>query len=229
MIDELTRLIDTLLKVEALHAGATTEGERLAAESAMERIKAKLRQFELSDPPVETRFSLVNRWSKQLFSALAQRYGLTPYRYYRQRHTTVMLRAPRSFIDEILWPEFEALDEILEKHLDEVANKIISQAIFSGANDIEIREQSLIESDVETVGDTTPAIPPPHVPTPNKPTQKNPSQPQTVTAATQAGKMSSLNIPILSPKDLHTSKHVSRNSPCPCGSGKKYKRCCGSK
>ena len=23
-------------------------------------------------------------------------------------------------------------------------------------------------------------------------------------------------------------KKVSRNEPCPCGSGKKYKRCCGS-
>ena len=73
MLDELSRLIDTLLKVEALHAGATTEGERLAAESAIERIKAKLRQFELSDPPVETKFSLVNQWSKRLFTALAKR------------------------------------------------------------------------------------------------------------------------------------------------------------
>ncbi|MYH39749.1 MAG: SEC-C domain-containing protein, partial [Candidatus Dadabacteria bacterium] len=24
-----------------------------------------------------------------------------------------------------------------------------------------------------------------------------------------------------------TQKKVGRNSPCPCGSGKKYKRCCG--
>ncbi len=25
-----------------------------------------------------------------------------------------------------------------------------------------------------------------------------------------------------------TEKKVSRNEPCPCGSGKKFKRCCGS-
>ena len=24
------------------------------------------------------------------------------------------------------------------------------------------------------------------------------------------------------------SKKISRNEPCPCGSGKKYKKCCGS-
>ena len=26
----------------------------------------------------------------------------------------------------------------------------------------------------------------------------------------------------------YSSRNVSRNSPCPCGSGKKYKRCCGN-
>ena len=25
----------------------------------------------------------------------------------------------------------------------------------------------------------------------------------------------------------HKSKKIGRNDPCPCGSGKKYKRCCG--
>jgi hypothetical protein len=221
VIDELSRLIDTLLKVEALHAGATTEGERLAAESAMERIKAKLRQFELSDPPVEIKFTLVNRWSKQLFSALARRYGLTPYRYYRQRYTTVMLRAPSRFINEVLWPEFEALDKILEKHLDEVANKIISQAIFSGNNDVEIRDQSLIESDVETKDQTKSAIPPPHTPT-----QTAPAKP---VVAAKSSQQVPLNVPIKNAKIKPDLKHVSRNSPCPCGSGKKYKRCCGLK
>ena len=27
--------------------------------------------------------------------------------------------------------------------------------------------------------------------------------------------------------DLTTRKSVGRNDPCPCGSGKKYKKCCG--
>ncbi len=27
--------------------------------------------------------------------------------------------------------------------------------------------------------------------------------------------------------DIKTRKKVGRNDPCPCGSGKKYKKCCG--
>ena len=27
---------------------------------------------------------------------------------------------------------------------------------------------------------------------------------------------------------IHVEAHVGRNDPCPCGSGKKYKKCCGS-
>lgn len=27
---------------------------------------------------------------------------------------------------------------------------------------------------------------------------------------------------------LHSRKKIGRNDPCPCGSGKKFKKCCGS-
>ena len=30
----------------------------------------------------------------------------------------------------------------------------------------------------------------------------------------------------INPKNIN--KKISRNEPCPCGSGKKYKRCCGA-
>ena len=34
--------------------------------------------------------------------------------------------------------------------------------------------------------------------------------------------------PLLSPVEpIHTERTPSRNDPCPCGSGKKYKQCCG--
>jgi uncharacterized protein YecA (UPF0149 family) len=29
------------------------------------------------------------------------------------------------------------------------------------------------------------------------------------------------------PKTIMAEKKVGRNEPCPCGSGKKYKKCCG--
>ena len=33
---------------------------------------------------------------------------------------------------------------------------------------------------------------------------------------------------MLNPSKPVTSQKVGRNDPCPCGSGKKYKKCCGS-
>ncbi len=30
------------------------------------------------------------------------------------------------------------------------------------------------------------------------------------------------------PQPMRTEKKVGRNDPCPCGSGKKYKKCCGN-
>jgi len=31
----------------------------------------------------------------------------------------------------------------------------------------------------------------------------------------------------LNPPSPYTALHIGRNDPCPCGSGKKYKKCCG--
>ncbi len=36
-----------------------------------------------------------------------------------------------------------------------------------------------------------------------------------------------LDILLHPPKTVLAEKKVSRNDPCPCGSGKKYKKCCG--
>jgi hypothetical protein len=76
-----------LRKIEVLFARAGTEGERLAAEAAAERIRARLGEFQKSVGPIEMKFSLTDVWSRQLFVALSRRYGLKPYRYPRQRWT----------------------------------------------------------------------------------------------------------------------------------------------
>ena len=52
MTDE-QRLIEKLQRIEALFAGAATPGEREAAAAARERIRARLRDQQQSDPPVE--------------------------------------------------------------------------------------------------------------------------------------------------------------------------------
>ena len=126
---------DKLRKIEALFAGAGTAGERLAAGAALERVRAKLAELERKDPPVELQFSMADTWSRHLFTALARRYGLQPYRYHRQRRTTVMLRAPRRFLEQVLWPEFQELDVELRRYLHEVTMKVIRDEVFADASD----------------------------------------------------------------------------------------------
>ena len=76
------------------------------------------------------RFSLPDPWSRQLFIALARRYGLRPYRYRRQRRTTIMLTAPQSFLDQILWREFVQINEALTEYLADITEKIIRNEIY---------------------------------------------------------------------------------------------------
>ena len=128
MTDE-AQLREKLRKIEALFAGAGTVGEKLAAEAALERVRARLAELERSDKPVEMQFSLPDQWSRQLFLALCRRYGLKPYRLYRQRVTTVMLRVPKGFVDQVLWPEFQELNAALMQYLNEVTTRVIREEV----------------------------------------------------------------------------------------------------
>src|SRR5262249_53769988 len=121
------RLREKLRKIEALFAGAGTEGERLAAEAALARIRARLAEFSRSETPVEIQFSVPDTWSRHLFLALCRRYGLAPYRYPRQRRSTVVVRAPRRFVNDVLWPEFRELDAELRSYLEEVTQRLIRE------------------------------------------------------------------------------------------------------
>lgn len=132
-----SRLRDRLEKVEALFAGAATAGERAAAGAAAERIRARLGRTEKAEPAIEMRFSLGDPWSRQLFIALARRYGLRPFRYRRQRRTTVMLRGPRSFLEQVLWPEFLEINEALVDYLADVTDRIVREQVFAETADAE--------------------------------------------------------------------------------------------
>ncbi len=120
-----------LRKIEALFARAGTDGERVAAEAAAERIRARLGEFQDTEGLIEMKFSLLDVWSRQLFVALSRRYGLKPYRYPRQRRTTVMLKVPERFINETLWPEFQELNQVLVDYLSQVTERIIREEVFS--------------------------------------------------------------------------------------------------
>lgn len=131
------RLIDRLQKIEALFAGATTPGEKKAAGSALDRIREKLAFLERTEKPAEYKFTMPDTWSKALFVSLLRRYGLEPFRYPRQRRTTVVVYVAPSFVDEVLWPEFKELNKTLHQHLHDVTMRVIKSAIHDGDLDAE--------------------------------------------------------------------------------------------
>jgi hypothetical protein len=136
---EEEKLIETLRKVETLYARATIPGERTAAANAAERIRERLKAFEQKEQPVEFRFSITDPWSRTLFLALLRRYELKPYRRWGQRRTSVMVRVTKSFVDEVLWPEYQEIEKILREHLHSVTQRIITQAIHGDQTDAEER------------------------------------------------------------------------------------------
>ena len=140
-MNEESKIIEKLRKIEALFDGATTSGEKGAAAKALKRMQKRFKEIQDVDPPIEYKFSLTDSWSRKLFIALLRRYELKPFRYYRQRHTTVMVKVSASFVDETLWPEFQELNKTLRTYLDEVTNNIISKAVHSNNTDAEVVQQ----------------------------------------------------------------------------------------
>ena len=122
------QLRDRLRKIAVLFAGAATAGERVAAGAAAGRIRERLEQVSRIERDIEVRFSIYNSWSRQLFVALCRRYGLRPYLYRRMHRKSIMVCAPESFIDDVLWPEYEELDTALDAYLCEVTEKVIREA-----------------------------------------------------------------------------------------------------
>jgi hypothetical protein len=68
-----------------------------------------------------------------------RRYGIQPYRYSRQRRTTVMARLSSSFVNETLWPEFLELQETLAGYFDALTDRVIEQALDVKAGEAEER------------------------------------------------------------------------------------------
>jgi hypothetical protein len=199
------QLLEKLRLIEALIGGGATAGERGAAEAARNRILAKLAEAIREDPPVQHRFSMPDLWSRRLFLALLRRYDLRPYRRYRQRRTTVMVRVPKSFVDETLWPEFRKLSDALEEYLSEVTDRVIQEVFQSdGSEAAEVKEAPELTAGIES--EAADPVPPPRSPgsSSEKSAEKKPGS-----------------------EGKKRDWRIGRNAPCPCQSGKKFKRCCG--
>jgi len=134
-VDDEALLREKLRKIEALFAGAATAGERAAANAAAER--ASLAAVSASEAAVEMRFTIHDAWSRRLFVALARRYGLAPYRHRRMQRQTLMIKAPRAFLEGVLWPEFQEANRALVAYLGEITERVIREEIHGAGEDVE--------------------------------------------------------------------------------------------
>lgn len=128
------RLRERLSKLEALFARAGTAGERAAAGAAIERLQGRAGGTR-RDPEVELKFSLPDPWSVRLFVAVCRKHGVRPYRYSRQRRTTVMVRVQERAFDRRVWAEFSGLQTALELYFEETVDHLITEAMHSDGDD----------------------------------------------------------------------------------------------
>ena len=128
-------LRDKLRKIEALFAGAATPGEKAAAGAAAVRIRERLGQAADKEQSIEMRFSIPDVWSRQLFIALCRRYGLRPYRHSRMHRQSIMIKAPKSFVEQVLWSEFQELNSALIAYLSEITEKVIREEVHRETGD----------------------------------------------------------------------------------------------
>jgi hypothetical protein len=130
-------LKEKLRKIEALFARATVVGEKVAAGAAADRIRAQLKEVQAREQAIEVQFRLSDPWSRRLFVALCRRYGLRVYRYPRMKRQTLVLKAPKSFVDRMLWPEFQQINAALSEYLADVTDKLIREEVFGEAGEAE--------------------------------------------------------------------------------------------
>src|SRR5262249_38644836 len=129
-------LSDKLRKIEGLIFGAGTPGERVAAEAALTRLRARLAKAERDETPVEVEFVIPDAWARQIFVALCRRYRLEPYRYARQGQDALTVRAPRRFLDDVLWRQFSSIDAEMRAYLSEMTLKVVRDEICADTREV---------------------------------------------------------------------------------------------
>lgn len=136
---------EKLAKLEALFARGATAGERAAAGAARDRMQAKLlsREDKGGEPETELQYSLPDVWSVRIFVALCRKHGLSPYRYPRQRRTTVVVRAGKSSFEATVLDEFRTLHRELTAYFNETVEHLIADAMKSDGEDGDLEQRQI--------------------------------------------------------------------------------------
>lgn len=126
---------------DVISTARATSGEKDAAGAAADRIGARLGKAAAGKALEEIRFSVPDIWSRQLFIALCRRRGISPFRYRRMHRQTVVVKAPRCFVERVLWPEFKDLSAALSDYLAEITEKLIREEMQGETQDAEEHDE----------------------------------------------------------------------------------------
>jgi hypothetical protein len=133
---------EKLAKLEALFARGATQGERTAAGKARDRLAARL-----SDVPdkeeVELRYSLPDAWAVRIFVALCRKHGVRPYRYPRQRRTSVMVRVQQNEFEKTVLAEFRTMHSELVAYFRDTVDHLIADAMKSDGDDEDLERPQI--------------------------------------------------------------------------------------
>lgn len=123
-----------LEKLETLFARGATAGERAAAGAALERLNSR-RDTGPQEEELEFQYSLPDAWAVKIFVALCRKHGVHPYRYPRQRRTTVMVKVQQSVFEQTVMAEFNTLHSELVAYFKDTVDHLIADAMKSDGDD----------------------------------------------------------------------------------------------
>lgn len=92
-------------------------GSNLAAHADVAAaVRQRLAQTRTVEGDVEFDVGVPDPISQRVFVALCRRYHIDVYRRPRQRKVSLCVRAPKSFVLNVLWPIFEPIARATEQH-----------------------------------------------------------------------------------------------------------------
>lgn len=94
------------------------------APSTVASCRARLVQWRQQESDIEYQCTVSGAALQRVFGGVCLRYGLVPYRRSR-RGSTICVRAPKGFVREVLWPQFEAMADVVEQALGEATERIM--------------------------------------------------------------------------------------------------------
>jgi hypothetical protein len=96
-----------------------------------------------AEPEIELQYSLPDVWAVKLFVALCRKHEIKPYRYPRQRRTTVMVRVRKSEFERTIAAEFQSLHRELTGYFSEMVEHLIGNVMKSDGDDETLEQRQI--------------------------------------------------------------------------------------